>query len=233
MPEVLVHPYCSEQDVRDQLQDKTNLIPADEIIQAINATSRAIDKWCSDYVPQWRRFWKDTTATTKIFDTDDPTLVWTEDFYDRDNLILKTDDDDDGVFETTWSASDYELRPVNADVAPVGETPEPYAFWRIVAVGSKTFPVYLRRSGVQVTTPWGWSGIPDQVRAAARIKAVSLFKRKDAPFGIAGVNEFGPVRITRQDPEVEDKLHGFKKSRSRTLTYRPQSGSMFHRGWAR
>jgi hypothetical protein len=41
------------------------------------------------------------------------------------------------------------------------------------------------------------------------LKAASLFKRKDAPFAVAGFSEFGAVRIGRNDPDVLELLGGY------------------------
>jgi hypothetical protein len=49
------------------------------------------------------------------------------------------------------------------------------------------------------------------LHAVPILKAASLFKRKDAPFGVAGINDFGPVRITRTDPDVIDLLRSFRR----------------------
>lgn len=64
---------------------------------------------------------------------------------------------------------------------------------------------------VQVTARFGWSAVPYQVNEATILKAASLFKRKDAPFGVAGFNEFGAVRITRKDPDVLELLSDFAR----------------------
>jgi hypothetical protein len=52
-----------------------------------------------------------------------------------------------------------------------------------------------------VTARWGWSAVPAAVKTATVLRAVNLFKRKDAPHGVAGFDGFGVVRL-RQDPDV-------------------------------
>ena len=111
---------------------------------------------------------------------------------------LKTDEAGDGTFETTWAASDYELGPIDRD------TSRPYT--RIDAVDSKVFPTYYgtgRRARVEITGVWGWAAIPVEVKQACLIKATRLLTRMQSPNGIAGLDQFGPVRISRSDdPDV-------------------------------
>ena len=127
------------------------------------------------------------------------------DVWDTTNLVVKTDDDDDATFETTWDASDYQLEPLNL---LDGDAYSPY--WRIRAVEGRTFPISNRRAALQVTAAWGWTAVPAEVTEAALIKAARLFHRKDSPQGVAGFGDFGVVRITRaQDPDVADLLGPF------------------------
>lgn len=229
----LINAYCSIGDVRGQLKDGNARLDEPLLERAINASSRAVDTWCSGAlgVAAPRRFWRDSSPTARVWAAETPDTVWTMDFATTDGLIVQTDDDDDGIFETTWTIGvDFQVEPLNGGVAAPGDTPAPAAFWRIVAVGTRRqFPVYARRAGVQVTAPYGWSSEPDEVKAATILKSVSLFSRKDAPFGVAGINDFGPVRITRTDPDVIDLLSGLRKTRPRTLTYSAQRYSLFHR----
>jgi hypothetical protein len=48
------------------------------------------------------------------------------------------------------------------------------------------------------------------VNEAAILKAVKLFKRRDSPLGIQGFQDFGPIRLSRQeDPDVLALLSPF------------------------
>lgn len=191
--------YCSIADVRSQLTDADSKIDTALLERAINATSRAIDRYCG------RRFWKDSAPVARVFDVFDPCSLMVNDIATSAGLVVAVDTGGDGTFATTWAAADYQLRPLNTD-ADGGA----YSWREIAPGGGKTFP--LSRWGqpsVRVTAAWGWSAIPDQVVEAAVLKAVSLFKRKDAPFGVAGFSEFGAVRITRKDPDVIDLLAPF------------------------
>lgn len=195
--------YATVQELRDHFGDSGNALPLADLERAINATSRAIDRHTG------RRFWQDPTAQAKVFRPSDCETAWVDDISTTTGLVVATDDGDSGVFSTTWTSSDYELRPLNADKESTA-----YAWWQIVAVGDHRFPTYGRRSPLQVTARWGWSAIPDQVNEACLLRAAAIFKRREAVFGVAGFNGFGEVRITRRDPDVIDLLgpyarHGF------------------------
>lgn len=192
----LVNAYCSVQDVRDQLDDSGSKLSAALIEKAVAATSRAIDRHTH------RRFWKDPAVVIRVFDVCDPCTALVDDIADMVGLVVKVDNTGTGTYATTWTGTDYQLRPLNAD-ADGGA----YSWRQIGALGGKYFPAPFRGyPNLQVTAKWGWSAIPDEVSEAAILKAVSLFRRKDAPFGVAGFAEFGAVRITRRDPDVIDLL---------------------------
>lgn len=198
----LTNPYCQVADVRSQLGDATSQLDQSLIERAINATSRAIDRYCN------RRFWQDPTPVTRLFDVWDRNIADVDDIATTTGLIVKIDTAGDGSYATTWTSSDYQLRPLNAS-ADGGA----YAWRQIAALGGQYFPPSRWPYPVlQVTAQWGWSQIPDDIVEAAILKAVSLFQRKDAPFGVAGFGDFGAVRITKRDPDVLELLGNFQIS---------------------
>lgn len=204
----IVHGYCTADEVKAQLGDTDGKLSLPLLEKAISATSRAIDKYCG------RRFWQDDVLAVRVYRPADSCTVAVDDISTATGLVVKTDQDRDGVFETTWAiGTDFQLEPLNAD-ANGGA----YAWTRVAAVGTSRFPCAqygtyarygLHRPTVQVTAKFGWSAVPDDVNEAAILKAVSLFRRKDAPFGVAGFGEYGVVRI-RHDPDVVDLLDPFK-----------------------
>ena len=225
MPEV--NAYVSAQDLRDRLGDSSEKLDSSLLVRAVNSSSRAVDRYCK------RRFWQDADATTRLFRVDDPLVAWVDDISTRDGLIVKTDDDLDGVFETTWTSAEYQLEPLNADAYHADDTPPAYAFWRIAAVGrgglaARIFPYADRRAVLSVTTRFGWSAVPDDVAEATAIFAERLFHRKDVPFGVQSFGEAGVARIGRTDGDVAGLLEDYRRKRPRTLTYAPQRDSVFH-----
>lgn len=200
----VVHGYCSVDDVREHLGDTGGKLSGPVIERAINAASRAIDRYCG------RRFWQDAATSVRTYVPDDPGLCYVDDVSTASGLILKTDDGLSGSFTSTWTSVNYQLEPLNQDVVAAGDTGTAYAWWKIRAIGSLSFPYSaFGRASVQVTARYGWSAVPDDVAQACIIKSVGLFRRKDAPFGVAGFDQFGAVRINRQDPDVVDLLAAY------------------------
>lgn len=196
----IVNGYCTEDEFRAEFGDQVaSKLPQNLIESAINASSRAIDFYTG------RRFWLDPIPTVMRYRGVDAYDAEIEDIGDLTGLAIATGTD--GTFTTAWTSADYELGPLNADA--LGGA---YAWWTLTAVGGQTIP-YGRRATLQITARHGWSAIPDPVRKACTLRSVALFKRKEAPFGVAGFNDFGAVRISRRDPDVIDLLHHFIKIR--------------------
>lgn len=194
----VVNGYCTVDQVRAELSDDGQRLPLDLLEKAVSSASRAVDRWTG------RRFWQDAAPVTRTFRPTDPYRVDVADISTTTGLLVATGTD--GTFGSAWTLdADFELEPENAD-ADGGA----FAWWELVAVGGLSFPCARRRT-VQVTARWGWSAVPDQVMAATILRAVSIFKRKEAPYGVADFGEFGPVRITRKDPDVIDLLMPFQK----------------------
>jgi hypothetical protein len=196
----LTNAYVAVSDLREQLGDSAEKLNEALLERAINATSRAVDKFCG------RRFWTDSGLSTRLYRPEDPYRAMVDDISTATGMVVRTDDNTDGTWVSTWAATDYQLEPLNRGVASGTDTPTAFAWWRIVPISAKFFVLHPRRPTLQVTAQFGWSAVPDDVVQAVLIKAVSLFKRKDAPFGVAGFADFGAVRITRNDPDVTELL---------------------------
>lgn len=192
--------YCTRAELQQHFGDAASKLDEDLLDRAINATSRAIDRFTG------RRFWQDSTAQTKVYKPRDTDIAWVDDISTTTGLIIATDETGDGTYDTTWASTDYQLEPLNAATESVA-----YAFWRIVAIDRYLFPVHSLRTTLQVTAKFGWSAIPDEVNEACILRAAALFKRKEAVFGVAGFGQFGDVRITRRDPDVMELLHPYVK----------------------
>ena len=192
----VVNGYCTVQQVRDELGDTGASLDATLIEKAIGAASRAIDSWCG------RRFWADETPVARYYRPVDPLTVIVDDISTATGLEVATDDGT-GSYGTVWASGDVLLDP------PGGDVDGAFAWTRLAAVGTLTFPtVWAARPPLRVTAAWGWSQVPDRVVEATVLRAVALFKRKEAVYGVADFGEFGPVRITRRDSDVADMLSG-------------------------
>jgi hypothetical protein len=183
---------------------KTQLSIADTVDdtsleQAIEAASREIDRYCG------RRFYYDADVSARSYTASNPFRLYVDDFGTTTGLVLKTDDNDDGTFETTWSASDYQVEPLNGRVES-----QAWAYFKLTILNG-ALPLG-RRARVQVTARWGWATTPTDVKEACYLLASDLFKAKDAPFGVAGFGDMGLIRI-RSNPRAADLLDVYRHVR--------------------
>ena len=198
--------YASVDDLRAQFGDNQTGLDQTQLERALRTASRGIDDHCG------RRFWQDTTLQTRTYPVADyykPVRV--SDIASKTGLIVKVDTGLNGAFASTWTIDvDFRLDPRGAD-----QDNAAYSWAQIAPLGGAIWPLdWLgRRDTLQVTAKFGWSEIPDPVSQACLLLAAGLFKRKDAPFGVAGFNEFGAVRV-RDDPAVEKLLFGYVRSAS-------------------
>lgn len=186
--------YCTLAEVKAYL-GITDTVDDTPLEGAVMAASRAID----DHT---QRVFYATTAT-RYFQAEAPDLLVLP-----DDLIsvtsLSCDDDGDRVYERTWTATDYDLEPVNSG--------PPYLLIRTTPQGNYAFPTHSR--GVAIVGSWGYAATaPEAVKQACLILATRYFKRKDAPFGVLGTPELGFMRIPSRDPEVTALLSPFRRLR--------------------
>lgn len=138
--------------------------------------------YCNTLTPVSETRIKTATSTQVLFVDDLDTLAVGG---------LATDDNNDGVYETVWTAT--------TDFTTVPVTGSPTS-WLQVA-GAKNFP--LTANGVSVTGSWGISGAPEPIKEACYLQSYRLFLRKTAPFGVAGSAEMGQsIIIPKLDPDV-------------------------------
>src|SRR5687768_9311687 len=91
---------------------------------ALITASRAIERYCG------RNFNDAGAATARVFYPTRAKVAFVDDFHTVTGLAVKTDGNDDGTFEETWTTADYQLEPLNG--IREGETGWPY--WTIRAV---------------------------------------------------------------------------------------------------
>ncbi len=168
---------------------------------AISSASRQIDTHCRD------QFWSAATPSARVLAPDYSADIFTGAYASTVGMTVETDDDNDGVFETLWSATDWQAEPLSPQAG--------YPFNRVVAVGARHFPGarkhhYLRypyylygygnqngnqlgwfadrspRARVRITARWGWPSVPSQVVQACQLIAIDNYKSKDFTNGSAG-----------------------------------------------
>jgi hypothetical protein len=182
--------YTDLETVKEAL-GKSSTDDRDELIEAaIAAASRAIDQRTG------RRFYADTSASARTFravgryvTTCDTQALWVDDIADATGMTVETK----YGFSGTWSTvTTWELGPDNADAYG-------HPWDRVVAAGGWLSPAIT----VRVTATWGWSAVPDVITQAATLLAARLYRRKDSPQGVLGNAEWGAIRVSRTDPDVE------------------------------
>lgn len=137
-----------------------------------------------------RQFVQDASATARVFVASSALFVEVDDFMTTSGLIVKTDDDNNGTFETTWASSDYQLEPLNGRFEG-----QAWPYTQLRAIDARYWPRWRGQALVQVTARWGWSTVPAPVKQAAEIQALSIFKAADAPLGVAGFGDIGVIRL--------------------------------------
>lgn len=185
----------------DKLKGQLGITPSDVtrdtlLTDALDAVSEAIDNMSE------RSFTAATgVATTRTFQTrgrtqttPDGWVLVTPDIGSATGLALAT-----GTVGGTYTPTTGTL-----ELYPVENLDEGWPATGVLLVGS-TWPT---GSGarVQITADWGWPAVPAVVEQATLIQAARIFKRKDSPEGVLGSAEWGAVRVSRVDPDVEAML---------------------------
>jgi hypothetical protein len=172
----------------------------------IESASRSIDRIAN------RRFYLDSTASARQYRVSSPVILYTDDIGTTSGLIVQTDDDGDGVFETTLTLNtDYIMDPLTA--LSLGR---PFTQITIVST-SNTFPIFPGlfqnglRPGVQVTARFGWPSVPDDINQACLILTADLYKRKDSPGGILGLGDLGAIRMSPLGRDVTQIVRAYRK----------------------
>jgi hypothetical protein len=133
-----------------------------------------------------RRFWLDDEAVARTFSaagrvTAGRLLV--DDIGSLDDLVVET-----GTTGSWTATTDYETGPDNA-------LSQGWPVTELVASGWSC--------RVRITARWGWPAVPEDIQMATLMLASRLYLRKDSPQGVLNSAEWGPVRVSRWDPDVE------------------------------
>lgn len=199
----IVAGYSTLAELKDALEIPLADVADDALLEvAIEAASRAIDDFTS-------RFFHQTASQAREFSPNRHWEVAVDDISTTTGLVVKTDEDLDGTFETTVTLNtDFYLEPLNAaDQTPI----RPFTRLILAPQSGRFFPTGVRT--VQVTAQFGWPAVPTAVKQATIIQAERLFRRKDAPFGVAGIAEIGTIRLLdRLDADVELLVRPFVKN---------------------
>lgn len=158
-----------------------------------------------------RQFNDAGSATARVYYPDDLANIIVDDFSTVTGLIVAADYSNGTSYATVIAAANYQVEPLNG---VVDGTPG-WPFYRIRAIQT-WYPLWLAtigypRASVQITARWGWAAVPTPVVEACLQMAESIFKMKEAPFGVAGTDAFGTIRV-RENPMVTSLLQRYIRS---------------------
>ncbi len=171
---------------------------------AVEAASRQIDA----HVGKGRKFWQDGTVVARVYYPCDPLICFVDDISTTTGLIVKTDNDGDGTFETTLTIdTDFMVWPRNA----AAEYPaRPWQAIRLVNTSNSFVQTTTGRPSVQVTAKFGWAAVPRAVERACVMQARAIFKAPDTTFGVFAAGLDGQARnIPALDPVARALLEDF------------------------
>lgn len=199
--------YATRNQIKAALRIGTaDTVDDDLIDNCAGAASRLIDGYCN------RKFWAVGSATSRVYQADNEFYCNIDDISGT-AITLKTSSFPSNGFDVTWTVTDYQLEPLNANLD--GLT---WSYDKIRAVGDYLFPTvnanYGEQALVQVTANFGWPSVPEPVTQATIIQASRLFKRYDSPLGVAGFGDMGAIRVSRAlDPDVAQLVEPYRRMR--------------------
>jgi hypothetical protein len=166
----------------------------------VEAASRSIDRMAN------RRFYLDASASARAYRPADLLRVFVDDFGSTSGLVVKTDPDSTGVYQTTLTIStDFITEPVNASAKG-----RPWNYITIVSGSSFSLPTNARPQ-VEVTARWGWPTVPDDINQATLILSADLYKRKDSIGGVLGLSELGAIRMSPLGRDITAMVRAYKR----------------------
>jgi hypothetical protein len=147
----------------------------DILEDVLDSASREIETYCN------RQFNKANETSVREYDPLFSGSIAVDDFHTTTGLVIRSGAD----YAATWSVTDYRLLPLNGIVS--GQPGWPFS---TIETRHRFGP-----PGIQVTAQWGWADVPAPVKQACLIMAAETFSIKNAPLGVAGLDQFGAIRV--------------------------------------
>lgn len=170
----------------------------DLLTAALAAASRSVDQYTG------RRFYADGVATARVYRSfrrvvpePDGDRILIDDVSSTTGLVVEVGSAGSTSYSTT---TQYEVQPDNA-------LARGFPITSLLAVSNGWG--YGTTARVRVTAKWGWPAVPDEVTSATLIQASRLFKRRESPEGVIGSAEWGTIRLSRVDPDVQALLRPY------------------------
>jgi len=198
--------YCTPEEVLTRMgrTDTLNVETIDTVTDAVSAATAAIDEdthrtFDTTGVDETRTLPRSRTGRLDI-----PDLI--------SLTSIKIDDNDDGVFETTLTASQYELDKWH--VANYFDESGDRAVWpyEFVTLLNRAWPTGSRRNVIEIDGTWGWPTIPAAINQACSILATRLMQRMTAaPFGVQSFGGEATQSIRSTDSDYLALIHPYRK----------------------
>ena len=191
--------YASAAELKALLRiPSSDTVDDTELALAVTAAARAIDRATQ------RQFGVVAAAEARTFDA-----TWSRE-HGRwkatiDDLMTSTDLDV-VASGSSLASSAFELRERNA--------PQKGQPWVRILTDQATAPVSgFGPCTLEITAIWGWTAVPATIKQACLTQASRLFKRRDAPFGVAGSPDMGSeIRLlAKVDPDVEVMTRSYRR----------------------
>lgn len=190
--------YCSLAELKARLTIDTGDTQDDAILEAcVEGASRQIDGFTST------RFYT-AGSETRYYTALDPERVVIDDATSvtavAQDLALNRS------YSDTFDMAQIDLLPNN--YSGLGKPIQQLA---LVPLATKSF--MIDRRAIKVTGVFGYAtSTPPAVKQACLLLSAALFRRKDAPFGIAGGGEVGQaIQLAAMDPQARLLLAPFRR----------------------
>lgn len=163
-----------------------------QLALAVTAASRAVDDCCR------RQFGVVDAAELRSYTARID--------YERRLWVVDVDDLAVAPVSVTIAGDPVTVRTEPPNAVKVGRV------WTLLAVTGGRQPCGEPYE-VDVTAVWGWPAVPDTVKEATLLQAARFFKRRVAPFGVAGSPDQGSEMrlLARADPDVAFMLRRYAR----------------------
>ena len=190
--------YCTLAELKARLTIDTTDTQDDAILEAcVEGASRQIDAFTGT------RFYT-AGSEVRYYTALDPLRVVVDDA--TSVTAVAQDLNLNRTYSDTFTLSELDLMPDN--YTALGKPVQQLA---LVPQAPKTF--ITARRGIKVTGVFGYSSsTPPAVKQACLLLSAALFRRKDAPFGVAGGGEVGQaIQLAALDPQAKLLLMPYRR----------------------
>lgn len=159
----------------------TDAIDDTRLEKCVERASRWVDQQCGRFFYQ--------QSGTYDFTVINPYKLRISDLATATGLVVTSDDDNNNSFSGTWTINiDFNLIPTESPIYG-----NPFTFLTVID------NYFVPDTRVRVVGTFGWPAVPAPISEATLLLAIRLFKRPDAPLGVAGFGEMGAVMVRGTD----------------------------------